>query len=161
MANAAGCYTPTCSALRLPFAGASFDAVCTSPAYGNRMSDHHNARDTSLRHTYRHTLGRPLHPENSGAMQWGEAYRAFHLAAWTEVRRVLKPGAAFVLNCKDHIRHGQLQPVTAWHIATLVALGFTLTDRIDAPCPGQRHGANGHLRVKFESVLLLRRSPEP
>ena len=135
---------------------AMFDAICTSPTYGNRMADHHAARDASPRHTYRHTLGRPLHPENSGAIQWGPAYRAFHLTVWTETRRVLKPGAPFILNIKDHIRRGQLQPVTAWHIATLTALGFTLVERIDVPCPGQRHGANGHLRADYESVIQLR-----
>ena len=29
--------------LHLPYADASFDAICTSPTYGNRMADHHNA----------------------------------------------------------------------------------------------------------------------
>ena len=35
-------------------------------------------------------------------------------------------------------------------------LGFICTRRIHVPCPGQRHGANGHLRAEYESVLLLR-----
>jgi hypothetical protein len=53
-------------------------------------------------------LGRPLTPGNSGALQWGEEYRALHVAVWTECRRVLKPGGIFVLNVKDHIRGGVL-----------------------------------------------------
>jgi DNA modification methylase len=143
---------------------AMFDAICTSPTYGNRMADHHEARDGSPRHTDRHTLGRPLTPGNSGAMRWGagstgEEYRALHVAVWTECRRVLKPGGIFVLNVKDHIRKGVLQPVTNWHAVTLLMLGFVCTRRVHVPCLGQRHGANGHLRVDYESVLLFRVPP--
>ena len=35
-------------------------------------------------------------------------------------------------------------------------LGFVCTRRVHVPCPGQRHGANGHLRVDYESVIQLR-----
>jgi len=45
-------------ATALPFPDESFDAVMTSPCYGNRMADHHNAKDGSRRITYKHTLGR-------------------------------------------------------------------------------------------------------
>lgn len=58
-------------ALHLPFAAKSFDAVITSPTYANRLADHHEAKDGSVRHSYRHDLGRPLHPSNSGQLQWG------------------------------------------------------------------------------------------
>jgi len=123
------------------------------------VADHHEARDISPRHTYRHVLGRPLTPGNSGAMQWGEEYRALRVAVWTECRRVLKPGGIFVLNVKDHIRGGVLQEVSNWHAVTLLILGFVCTRRIHVPCPGQRHGANGHLRVDDESVILFRAPP--
>lgn len=154
-ANAAGCHTPLSSTLHLPYAAGTFDAICTSPTYGNRMADHHEARDNSPRHTYRHTIGHPLHPENSGAMQWGPEYRAFHAAAWAECLRVLKPGGVFVLNIKDHIRAGQIIPVTAWHVDTLLALGFKFAYFAHVPCPGQRHGAHGDLRITWESVYQL------
>ncbi len=109
------------NALALDLPTASVDAVVTSPAYGNRMADHHNARDGSPRHTYRHALGRPLHPQNAGALQWGpgkagDAYRAFHARAWREARRVLRPGGLLILNLKNHIRVGCEQDVTFWHI---------------------------------------------
>jgi hypothetical protein len=148
------------NALSLPWGDATFDAICTSPTYGNRMADHHDARDDSRRNTYRHTLGRPLQADNAGAMQWGESYRRFHLAAWMEARRVLRPGAVFVLNIKDHYRQGRLQHVTDWHVGTLQGLGFTQADRIDVRCPGNRHGANGHARAEYEAVIQFRLTPQ-
>ena len=159
--RAAGCNTTTGDSRQMHYPDAMFDAICTSPTYGNRMADHHEARDASPRHTYRHTLGRPLTPGNSGALQWGdgtagEEYHALHVAVWTECRRVLKPGGIFVLNVKDHIRGGVLQKVSNWHAVTLLMLGFVCTRRVHVPCPGQRHGANGHLRVDYESVIQLR-----
>ena len=72
-ARAAGCITTTGDSRQMHYPDAMFDAICTSPTYGNRMADHHEARDASPRHTYRHVLGRPLTPGNSGALQWGEA----------------------------------------------------------------------------------------
>ena len=156
-ARAAGCIVTTGDCRQMHYPNNYITAICTSPTYANRLADHHEARDNSPRHTYRHTLGRPLSPGNSGQLQWGDAYRAFHLEAWTECRRVLQPGGILVLNVKDHIRKGELQPVTNWHAVTLLMLGFTCTARVHVPCPGQRHGANGHLRVNYESVLQFRK----
>lgn len=46
-------------ATRLPFDNRMFDAVITSPTYGNRMADHHDAQDGSKRITYRHSGRHP------------------------------------------------------------------------------------------------------
>ena len=143
------------NALALPWPSAHFDAVVTSPTYGNRMADHHNAKDGSRRITYRHTLGRELHPHNAGSLQWGDGYRDFHAKAWTEARRVLRPGGRFVLNIKDHIRRGHRQQVTAWHCEALQALGFVEVEHKRVDCPGQRFGQNGHARIDYESVILF------
>ena len=116
--------TTTGSALELPFGDGTFTAIATSPTYGNRLADSHNASDPHLRRSYTHDLGRTLHEDNSGAMQWGASYREFHAAAWAEAHRVLQPHGLFLLNIKDHIRDGVQQPVTAWHVAALTALGF-------------------------------------
>lgn len=145
------------NALALPWPTDYFDAICTSPCYGNRMADHHDAKDGSTRHTYRHRLGRALHPDNAGALQWGEQYRAFHGAAWREAGRVLQRGGRFVLNIKDHIRRGHPQPVTQWHADTLQGLGFVVDDWRRIETPGQRMGANGYARMDYESVILFRK----
>ena len=143
------------NALVLPFKDHSFDAIATSPCYGNRMADHHNARDGSKRMTYRHMLGRELHPNNSGQMQWGDKYRAFHAAAWVEARRVLRPGGLFVLNISDHIRKGTRQRVTAWHVHTLLKEGFELLSAEAIPTPRMKRGENAKARVGYESVIVF------
>jgi DNA modification methylase len=150
-------------ALALPFHNDSFDCVVTSPVYGNRFSDHHKARNGSLRRSYTHDLQRmtgdperTLHPNNSGTLQWGNDYRDSHERAWSEVRRVLKPGGTFILNTSDHIRNGEVQPVTDWHLSTVVGLGFEVIDRIEVPTPRMRNGANSAARVDQETVACLR-----
>jgi SAM-dependent methyltransferase len=143
------------NALALPFGDGYFDAICTSPAYGNRMADHHEARDASRRNTYTHALGRQLHPDNAGKLQWGDAYKDFHRRAWAEAARVLQPGGLFVLNVADHIRAGRRMHVSQWHVDTLLCMGFALRDTQEVPTPGLRHGANAASRVGFEYVFTL------
>lgn len=132
-----------------------FDAIATSPTYGNRMADHHEARDTSRRNTYTHTLGRKLTPGNTGAMQWGDKYRRTHEQVIAECVRVLRPGGRVVWNVKDHIRGGRQVHVAAWHCIAWKRAGFTLAAEVPVPCPGNRHGQNGQLRVDHEWVLVF------
>lgn len=136
-----------------------FDAVVTSPTYGNRMADHHDAKDGSKRHTYRHTLGRPLSEGNTGGMQWGAEYRDTHTRVWNEVARVLRPGGIFILNVSDHIRKGEVVSVAQWHHSVICTLGFTLVSADSVATPRQRHGANAHLRVESEVIYTFRRNP--
>ena len=104
--------------------------VVTSPTYGNRLADHHNAKDGSRRISYTHTLGRTLTPGNSGAMHWGKDYRLLHRLSWEEVARVLSIGGLFVLNVSNHIRKGEEVPVVQWH------------RDIEVPTARLRYGAN-------------------
>lgn len=145
------------NACDLPFADGLFDAVVTSPCYGNRMADHHEAKDDSRRNTYRHALGRPLSNGSAAAMQWGPEYRDLHICAWNEARRVLKPGGVIVVNCKDHIRAGQRQYVTSWHYTALYDLGFTFEDVAHVYCSGNRQGQNGTARVEYETVVMFKK----
>lgn len=146
-------------ALHLPFRDGAFDAVITSPTYGNRMADHHNAKDASKRNTYRHVYGEDLHRNNSGTLQWGEAYRAFHREAWAECARVTRAFGLFFLNISDHIRAGEVMPVSEWHLNALHEHGYRLIGSGKVRTPRQRRGANGNLRVDHEWVYVLRIDP--
>ncbi len=142
------------NALALPWPANTFDAIATSPVYGNRMSD--TLLDGYDRITYTARLGRKLHSDNAGQLQWGDKYKVFHRLAWTEARRVLQVDGTFVLNSKDHIRDGQRRFVTLWHLKELVRLGFTVLDHQRLGTPSMRYGRNADLRVKYEDVVKLR-----
>jgi hypothetical protein len=133
----------------------AWDAILTSPTYGNRMADHHNAKDGSKRNTYTHRLGRPLSENNSGKLQWGDEYRDFHYRLWCECVRVLKPCGKFILNVKDHIRDGKVQEVSKWHIETLCAMGMIIQQIEQVVLPSLKNGANSNLRVPFEEVIMF------
>jgi len=145
------------SAINLPFSDNSIASVGTSPTYGNRMADKHNARDNSVRNTYTHAIGRQLHPENTGQLQWGDKYRELHEKAWAEVYRVLEPSGIMVLNIADHIRKGVRIPVSKWHVTTLAKIGILPVYSIEIPTPGNRFGENSNLRVGHESIYVLRK----
>lgn len=135
----------------------SVDAIATSPTYGNRMADHHDATDDSTRLTYKHTLGRDLHEDNSGQMQWGDDYRRFHETAWAEAVAALKPGGTLTLNIKNHLRGGEQQRVTEWHLDTLYGLGMHLVALDIVPTKGLMAGANHDTRTLAEFVMTFRK----
>ena len=132
-----------------------WDAILVSPVFGNRMSDHHNAKDASKRNTYTHRLGRELSENNSGILQWGDSYKDFHSRLWKECYRVLRQEGKFVLNIKDHIRSGKRQFVTDWHIETLSELGLKFVEHVKIETPSLRKGENWELRIPYESVILF------
>lgn len=142
------------SALELPNLG-RFDAVCTSPTYGNRLADAGYSADPEARRSYTYDLGRALHPENTGGLYWGRNYRAMHERAWAEAVRVLRPGGRFVLNIKDHVRDGRWQDVAGWHVAELVRQGLTVAAIRPVPTRGHPLGATGDVRVGAELVIAL------
>lgn len=164
------------------FRAGTFDAVVTSPAYGNRMADKHDAKDPckhcsgtgvvddtackvckgsglSRRNTYRHRLGRALSDNNGGGMQWGQEYRDLHRSIWAASARVLAPGGVFVINCSNHIRLGNEVDVCSWHRDVLVELGLTISEVVEIETRRQRQGANHGLRVAGEQIIVGQRPP--
>lgn len=152
--------TVCCDARRADeqFPPAMFDVIATSPAYGNRMADHHDARDGSHRNTYKHMLGRDLSDGSSAAMQWGPEYRALHAEVWSVVCTRLKPGGLFLLNIKDHIRHGEIIHVAAWHVDQLCRrCDLRLIAHHIIPSRGLPSGENEDLRVVGEEIYVFQK----
>lgn len=161
-----------------------FAAVVTSPCYGNRMADHHEAHDAcsecdgaghlttwphttcnkckgsglSPRRSYRHDLGRMPSEGSSAVLHFGAAYKDLHAKAWREVHRVLRHGGIFLLNVKDFIRDGEIVRVCDWHRRACGKLGFERLETVTVPTPGMRHGQNHEARVPAERVYVFRRA---
>lgn len=171
------------NALDLQFEANTFDVLCTSPTFGNRMADHHTAQDPcskcggelaawaqpegfvckacggtglSRRNTYRHALGRDLSRDSSASIQWGTEYRSFHERAWSEAIRVLQPGGLVLVNIKNHLRAGVEQKVSEWHINCWILLGATVHSVQRIPARGNRQGANHDKRIDAELLLAFR-----
>jgi len=117
--------------------------------------DSHDAKDGSVRRSYTHDIGRKLHANNSGHMQWGDKYREFHEQAWAEIVRVLDD--RLVLNISDHIRNGERQYVSMWHTNVLANLGLTLRQQTPVQTRRMKAGANSQQRVDHELVMVFDR----
>lgn len=154
MPNEYGCDVLTFDdAETLSYAPGWFDAICTSPTYGNRMADHHVAKDGSKRNTYTHCLGRPLAAENTGKMQWGEEYRNKHMRIYARLNELVKPNGIFVLNIKNHIRKGQEIDVVSFHVNALEKSGFAMCEKKYIHTPSLKYGANSTARLDGEYII--------
>lgn len=158
IAQAQGKARVNANALYLPFGSESFDAIATSPTYGNRMADRALAWNPSRYNTYDRAFGFTLHPHNTGAMNFGAIYCETHRSAWTECFRVLTPGGVFLLNISDHIRNGKRVYVSKWHIETLCDIGFQLNDTHTIKTPRLRYGANHDKRTACEYIFVFQKS---
>lgn len=165
--------------------GGLFDALVTSPCYGNRMADCHEAKDRcpacvppvghnpsldasggpckkckgtgfTPRITYRHKLGRMPSTGSAAILQWGGLYRDHHKRFLEAALEVLEPGALCVVNMKNHIRDGVEQLVTEWWVNTLLVRGCQLVEVRRVPTPGMGYGANGSARTECEFLIVVR-----
>jgi hypothetical protein len=141
-------------ATRLPISDNAVDAVITSPVYGNRMSDHHEAKDSSKRNTYTHALGQPLSNRNAGRMKFPSLpYEYLHRLAWAESYRVSK--RYVIVNCSDFIAGGKRVEVCDWHKSVIVDLGMDHLGSLRVATRRNKFGANAHLRVDHEEVMVF------
>lgn len=106
-----------------------FDVVATSPTYGNRFADHHNAQDGSRRHSYTHDLGRPLTDGTSATLPWGPRYWDFHAEAYRLIYEVLRPGGLFLLNVSNFPRKRAMVHAVDWHNGAAYGAGFVQDQR--------------------------------
>jgi len=144
----------------LPYRTGSVRCVVTSPTYGNRMADHHNAKDESKRNGYAFWLrevGAEPHPNNSGVLGFNRAYKMFHLYAYREIRRVLEPDGLFLLNVSNFIKRKREVEAVKWHAMACHALGFKELDRRYIETPRLRFGENHDARVEHEVLLVMSR----
>lgn len=139
-----------------------FDVVVTSPVYGNRMSDHHDARDSSERRSYTHDLrtgtgddGYTLAENNMGKVAWGPVYREFHIEAWRLVAAILKPDGLFVLNVSDFVRNGEVVHAAWWHWGAAMAAGCYEIGRWPVNTHRMRNGANRDARAESEMIYTF------
>ena len=134
-----------------------FDAICTSPTYGNRMADHHNAKDGSKRNTYTHCIGHQLNDGNTGKMHYGEKYKEKHKRIYQNICRMLKKDGIFILNVKNFIKKGKEIDVTQFHIDLLGEFGLIVDGCIQIPVNSNGFGANGKIRVDHEWIIILKK----
>ena len=140
------------------FKNQKFDAIITSPPYGNRMSDQYQGdAKNSKRYTYRISLGRDLTDNNSAKFNWGNRYKALQEQIWNETSKVLKDGGYIFLNISNHIRAGKEEPVVEWHISTMISLGFYLDEVVAVQTKRIKHGANSNLRTDSEKIAIFRK----
>jgi hypothetical protein len=137
-----------------------FDVVATSPCYGNRFADHHNAQDGSSRRSYAHDLGRMPTDGAASVLPWGPRYWDFHAIAYRAIHSIVIPGGRFLLNVSDFVSKGELIHAVEWHFGAAAGAGFTMVGRprwIETRRHG--HGANRDARATAEAILVLERRP--
>jgi hypothetical protein len=142
-----------------------FDGIITSPCYGNRFADHHNAHDSSTRRSYTHDLRTmtgddtlELEPDNTGTLYFRQPrYESDHRRAWAECHRVTRDDALMFLNLSNFIDRGAEQPVVGMHIKLLAQTGWTYKTREVVQTPRMRRGANHEARVEHEVIVVALR----
>jgi hypothetical protein len=172
----AACRRPSvqANALHPPWRPGTWDAIVTSVVFGNRMSDHHDNRDShkacagvgcrgckdtgvSPRKTYRAANGGPLHQDNAGRMQFGPAYCDLHERIYATWPSLLAAGGMAIVNASNFYRDHKVVTAAEWHMGALARAGLTLTEVYAVPTPRMRHGQNGGDRFPYEHVIVARR----
>lgn len=151
-------------AAHLDTQGCAIHVIATSPTYGNRLSDHHDAADGSTRHSYTHTYGQELEPNNSGILPWGPDYWAFTARAYRAFFAALDPGGLFLLNVSKFYRRQELVHAVEWHLGAAYGAGF-VQDQRPARIVTKRLIGNGaeatQARADHEVILRLRKITTP
>jgi len=146
-----------------------YQAIVTSPTFGNRMADHfvdsqvdEDGNPKYVRNTYFHCLGEELQPNNSGQLPFGPDYCVFEQQWMIEMRRVLTDSGLLVFEMKDSYKTIQRKGAkikrrvraTLWHIFCAQNLGYKLLESHRVYSNGNTQGANRE-RVEYSTVLVF------
>lgn len=143
-----------------------FDLVITSFTYGNRMSDHHKAKDGSKRFSYFHCYGVDLSHRNTGLYKASQDdYWLLHEEILATIVLSLRPGGRFILNMSDHIKTRkvggekikEVQRVSARMAALAMANCFVMEDWIQVATPRLKQGQNHANRMDHENIFIFRK----
>jgi DNA modification methylase len=141
------------------FKNQKFQAVITSPPYGNRMSDQYKGDvKNSKRYTYRISLGRDLSENNSAKFNWGSKYKIIQEQVWNQCYSILDDGGFMFLNISNHIRAGKEERVVEWHISKLIDIGFYVDEIVSVNTKRIKHGANADLRAQSEKIVVFQKT---
>lgn len=134
-----------------------FDAIATSFVFPNRMTDHHNAKDDSKRHTYKHYLKRDPSPESSATLGWGRKWRDFHRQGFRHMQQIVKPNGLIILDSKNHFTDSGATEhrVNEWCIRYLIGLGMSLLQVRPVFAQGLRHGTNYNERSDRHLIIVM------
>ena len=139
----------------IPLDANTVDAVVTSPTYGNKMARKSPAHPLGGPvYDYATQLGRSPTVGSTALHHFGDDYRLLHETVWTECRRVLTRRGELWLNTRDPIQDGEAVPVTAWHLTTLLTLGFALDGCHVVTTPGML-GSPHRDRQQGETIWRL------
>ena len=144
-----------CDAEYLEYPSGYFDAIVTSPTYGNRMADHHKAKDGSKRNTYTHCIGHQLKDGNTGKMQFGKEYQHKHEQIYANICKMVKNNGLFILNVSNFIKNGAEVDVVNFHRTNIEANNFLLVEDIKMSTHRNRYGRNGNIRVDYEHIMVF------
>jgi hypothetical protein len=136
------------------------DMWVTSPTYGNRMADHHDAQDDSTRHGYAFYLGRLPSEGSTSVMPWGPDYWEAHAEAYRLMLAASRPGAPLVLNVSNFPKANAMVDAVEWHRGAAIGAGW-LVDRstrvVKIETSRLRHGQNWQDRATHEVVMSFRK----
>lgn len=142
--------------------GTQFDGVVSSPVYGNRMSDHHNAKDASRRRGYRFQLGRMPTEGSTGVMYfWQLRFKDHHQKAVKLIGKLVRPGGYVFWNVKNFYKtvNGiEIEyDVLGWFVTEFEKRGFEIEKVVDVGTPGFREGENYEIRKAMEHIIVGRK----
>lgn len=155
------------NALKPPFRLRCFDAIVTSPCYGNRMADTYDGRDGSSRVTYRIALGRMPSADSGAVLQWGDRYRDLHERIFRAALPHLTERGIVVVNMSNHLRTLETggpqieMHVVEWWFALLSGFGLRCLAVEPVATPRMGFGKNSEARAETEFILVFRNTWQP